>query len=101
LQRISRADSSAGRYHHPTRAARVGTPVAPTSDFVWTFAPETTTATFGAKKLLACPQHKSGPGVRLIEEMRSEPVWTTVINRSVNDARPVVQFELERIQAKR
>ena len=25
----------AGRYHHPTRAARAGTPVAPSSDFAW------------------------------------------------------------------
>ena len=52
-------------------------------------------------ELLANPQDQSRADVSLIEQMRFERLRTTVISRSINDSRAFVQFELERVQAKR
>ena len=52
-------------------------------------------------EMLANSQDQSRTAVRLIEQMRPEPLRTAVISRSINDARTFVKFELERAESKR
>ena len=47
------------------------------------------------------PQDKSSTGVRLIEQMRIEPLRTTVICRRNNNAQTPLELELEHVEAKR
>ena len=52
-------------------------------------------------ELLENSQDKRSTYIRLIGQMCTEPLRTTVISGSINDARTFVQFELERVQAER
>ena len=47
------------------------------------------------------PKNKGSRDVRLIEQMRTEPLRTTVISRSINNAQTLLQLELEHVRAKR
>ena len=51
-------------------------------------------------ELLENPHDQGGTDVRLIEQMRTEPLRATVLSRCVNNTQTSLQFELEHVKAK-